>query len=79
MTRSMGSLEVRHFILGSGGSGTIIFPSRKRFIIFDRIVLSSLCDTDTAVRYSEVNYEPEVKIFDTRDCDSLFKIGSKSK
>ena len=65
MTRSMGSLEVKQFVLGSCGSGTIIFPSRKRFIIFDRIVLSSLCDTDTAVRYSEVNYEPEVGKFDT--------------
>ena len=77
MTRSMGSLDVRHFVLASGGSGTIIFPSRKRFIIFDRIVLSSLCDTDTAVRYSEVNYKPEVEIIGTKGLANLFKVSSK--
>ena len=73
----MGSFEVKHFVLASGGSGTIIFPSRKRFIIFDRIVLSSLCDTDTAVRYSEVNYKPEVEIIGTKGLANLFKVSSK--
>ena len=52
MTRSIGFSDVRHFVLGSGGSGTITFPPRKRLTTFVRIVLSFWWVTDTAVRYS---------------------------